>query len=170
VTACLFEYGSDFAAFIARFPACVALPWLADVAQLEWAMHLAFHAPDVAPAGSWRLAVTPAEELGSLVLDLEPSVGYVASRWPIDAIWRASQPGEEQTRVELNSGSVRLEVRRRDDDVVFRPLSAGAFAFRRTLARREPLERAVDAALAADPVFDLTSELRGLLDEQLLVA
>jgi hypothetical protein len=167
-TPCLFEYGGDFPAFVERFPACAALPWLADVAQLEWAMNLAFHAPDVTPMGPGRLVVTPPDELGALVLELEPSVTYVASRWPIDAIWRANQPGVEQITVELDSGSVRLEVRRRDDDVVFRTLPAGSFSFRRALADGEPLERAVDAARAADGAFDVTSEIRALLDQDLL--
>jgi hypothetical protein len=170
VAPCLFEYGSDFPAFIERFPACTALPWLADVAQLEWAMNVAFHAADVAPVGPGRLALTPPEELGTLVLGFEPSVTYVASRWPIDAIWRANQPGAEQMSVDLDSESVRLEVRRRDDDVVFRALSAGSFAFRRALAHQEPLERALNAALTAEPSFDLTSEIRALVDEELFAA
>ena len=32
---CLFEYGADFPEFVAAFPACAHLPWLADVARLE---------------------------------------------------------------------------------------------------------------------------------------
>lgn len=170
VTPCLFEYGGDLPSFIERFPACAALPWLADVARLEWAMNVAFHAPDMAPIGPARLAVTPAEELGALVLEFDPSVTYVASGWPIDAIWRANQPGDEQTSVDLDSGSVRLEVRRRDDDVLFRALPAGSFSFRRALAGGEPLGRAVDAALTADVSLDLASEIRALLDEELLAA
>src|SRR5947208_1451168 len=46
---CLFEYGADFPEFVAAFPACAHLPWLADVARLEWAMNAALPAPD-APA------------------------------------------------------------------------------------------------------------------------
>src|SRR5437762_1260948 len=46
---CLFEYGADLPEFIAAFPACAPLPWLADVARLEWAMNVALHAPDAVP-------------------------------------------------------------------------------------------------------------------------
>jgi hypothetical protein len=169
-TPCLFEYGGDFAFFIERFPACAALPWLADVARLEWSMNVAFHAPDVAMIGSDRLAATPPEELGALGVEFEPSATYIESRWPIDAIWRANQSGVEGTVVDLDSGSVRLEIRRVDDDVVFRALPAGSFAFRRALANHAPLERAVDAGLAADASLDLTSEIRALIDEKLLAA
>jgi hypothetical protein len=167
---CLFEYGGDLPAFIERFAACAALPWLADVARLEWALNVAFHAPDVVPIGPVRLAVTPPEQLSALVLELDPSVTYIASRWPIDAIWRAHQPGGERISVELDSGSAQLEVRRRDDDVVFRTLSASSFAFRRALADHAPLARAVDAALATGGSFDITGEIRALLDENLVAA
>jgi hypothetical protein len=46
---CLFEYGAGFADFLAEFPACRALPYLADVARLEWAMQRALHAADAIP-------------------------------------------------------------------------------------------------------------------------
>lgn len=167
---CLFEYGGDFPLYIERFPACAALPWLADVARLEWALNVAFHAPDVATIGSERLLATPTDELGALSVECEPSVTYVESSWPIDAIWRANQPGDEGTVVDLDSGSVRLQIRRVDDEVVFRALPAGSFAFRRALADDEPLDRAVDAGLTADASLDLTSEIRALIDEKLLAA
>jgi hypothetical protein len=167
---CLFEYGADLPGFIGRFPACAALPWLADVARLEWAMNVAFHAPDVPTIPSEQLAATPAEELGALTFEFEPSVTYVESRWPIDAIWRANRSSDEAAAVEVDSGSVRLEIRRRDDEVVFRALPAGSFAFRRALAHPEPLERAVDAALTVDASLDLASEIRALFDENLVAA
>jgi hypothetical protein len=72
--------------------------------------------------------------------------------------------------VDVASGPVRLEIRRRGDDVVSRALPASSFAFRRALAEHAPLERALEAALAADVSFDLATEIRALLDEQLLAA
>jgi len=167
---CLFEYGADFAPFIERFPACAALPWLADVARLEWAMNVAFHAPDVPKGGSEQLTATLPEDVAAAMFEFEPSVTYLESRWPIDAIWHANQPRDEATAVDLDAGSVRLEIRRVDDEVVFRRLPGGSFAFRRALASRETLERAVDAGLMADISLDLTSEIRTLLDERLLAA
>jgi hypothetical protein len=166
---CLFEYGGDFAAFIERFPACAALPWLADVARLEWAMNAALHAPDARPLAPDRLAAMSPETLAQLVVELDPSVTLLSSSWPVDGIWRANQHGAEPVPVDLDAGPVRLEIRRRGDDVVFRALPAGAFAFRRTLAEQAPLEQAVKAAVAADLSFDLTAEIRAVLDEELLV-
>ena len=41
---CLFEYGAHFPDFVATFPPCHHLEYLGDVARLEWAMHIAWHA------------------------------------------------------------------------------------------------------------------------------
>ena len=52
----LAEYGEGFAGFLEEFEPARELPYLADVARLEWLRNLAFHAPD--RAGSrfrpWR--------------------------------------------------------------------------------------------------------------------
>jgi len=166
---CLFEYGADFAEFVAAFPACAHLPWLADVARLEWAMNAALHAPDAAPLDPEALRALPPAALAPLMLRLDPSVTLLASRWPLDAIWRANQP-EADGAADLAAGGVRLEIRRLGEDVVFRALPPGTFALRAALGAGRPLEDAVERALGEDPAFDLAGEIRALLDERLLVA
>src|SRR5512132_1143419 len=89
---CLFEYGANFADFIAAFPACQHLPYLADVARLEWAMNAALHAADATALEAEGLrALTPAE-LARLALRLDPSVTLLTSAWPVHRLWRANQP------------------------------------------------------------------------------
>jgi len=166
---CLFEYGADFAEFVATFPSCAHLPWLADVARLEWAMNAALHAPDAAALEPEALRALDPAALARLTLRLEPSVMPLESPWPVDAIWRANQPAADGV-VDLRAGGARLEIRRLDDDVIFRALPPGAFAFRAALAAGRTLEDAVERALAAEPSFDLASEIRALLDERVLAA
>ena len=165
---CLFEYGADFPEFVAAFPACAHLPWLADVARLEWAMNAALHAPDALPLEPEALRALDPAALARLTLRLDPSVTLLASRWPVDAIWRAIQAGADGV-VDLEQGQARLEVRRLGDDVIYRALPAATFAFRAALAARRTLEDAVEQALDADPAFGLTGEIRALLDERVLV-
>ncbi|HEV8474720.1 MAG TPA: DUF2063 domain-containing protein, partial [Methylomirabilota bacterium] len=151
------------------FPACQHLPYLADVARLEWAMNAALHAADATALEPEGLrALTPAE-LARLALRLDPSVTLLASAWPVDRIWRANQPDASDV-VDLDAGTVRLEVRRVGDDVVYRALAPATFALRAALAAGHTLEDAVERALAEDAAFDLTAEVRALLDERLLVA
>jgi hypothetical protein len=111
------------------------------------------------------------EDVGRLVLRLEPSASWLRSPWPIDRIWRANQSdADPDATVDLAAGGVTLEIRRGRDDVVsMRPLESATFAFRASLGTGATLGAAADAGLAADPAFDLTAALRALLDEALLV-
>jgi len=166
---CLFEYGATFPEFLDAFPPCRDLPYLGDVARLEWAMHRALHAPDAAPLGPEALRSVAPEAAGGLILALDASVSLLASQWPIEAIWRANQPGavEEGVTVDLRAGGVALEVRRRGDDVACRVIAPAVHAFRCALADGRPLAAATERALAADPTFDLPGELGALFREGL---
>ncbi len=165
---CLFEYGGELAAFLAAFPACAHLPWLADVARLEWAINGAQHAPGATPllADIWRSL--DADGLAALTVQVDRSVTLLESPWPVDAIWRANQAGADGA-VDLVAGAVRLEVRRIDDDIVLRALPAGSFALRAALAAGRTLQEAVDRALLAEPALNLAREIRALLDDGMLV-
>ena len=113
---CLFEYGATFPAFLEAFPPCAGHPYLADVARLEWAMNVASHADDAAPIAPAALESVRPEDVGRLVLRLDPSASWLRSPWPIDRIWRANQPDADPAgTVDLAAGGVTLEVRRRDD-------------------------------------------------------
>ena len=166
---CLFEYGATFPAFLAEFPACEGLPYLADVARLEWAMNRALHAPDHVPIEPTVLRDQVSTVSGGEVFCLDPSLSLVVSPWPIDRIWRANQPdADPDVTVDLRAGGVRLEVRRVGDDVVFRGLDPGAFAFRHALAESRRLAEAVGRARAVDEGFDLAAALAALFAEGLL--
>jgi hypothetical protein len=167
---CLFEYGASFPRFLAEFPPCQHLGYLPDVARLEWAIHAAGFAGDAAPLDPARLAAVPPDETPWLVVRLDPSAAYVESAWPIDRIWRANQPERDGgDPVDLASGAVQLEIRRRDGDVVFRALDAATYAFRQALAGGQPLTGAAERALARRADFPLAAAVRDLLDEELLV-
>ena len=165
---CLVEYGADLPEFVAAFPACANLPWLADVARLEWAMNMAMHAPDVVPLAPEWLGGTAPSALGQLALRLDPSLTLLASRWPVDAIWRAARDGDATSTVDLDAGAVQLEVRRAGDAVVYRALPCATFVFREALAAGRTLTEAVETALDVDPALDVAAEIRALLDDRLV--
>jgi hypothetical protein len=167
---CLFEYGVSLPHFLAEFPPCQDLVYLPDVARLEWAIHAAWHAEDGMALDLHCLRSLAPDDLTSLMLSLEPSVSYVTSPWPIDRIWRANQPdADPSVTVSLEAGAAHLEIRRHDDEVTFRTLKIGTLAFRSACARHLLLPQAFEAALAADPHFDLTMALYTLFTEGLVV-
>jgi len=166
----LFEYGASFPYFLADFPPCRELVYLPDVARLEWAMHVAWYAEEATPVDPQRWRGLTPDGLACLTLAFAPCVSYVSSPWPIERIWRVNQPEADPTEtVRLEGDGVRLEVRRIADHVMYRALDAGTFAWRAALAAHQPLEEAVEAALAATPDFDLTTALQTLFAQGLVV-
>jgi len=165
---CLFEYGATFPDFLANFPPCRHLAYLPDVARLEWAMNVALHAADATPLTTETARALSAGTLESARLALHPSVTLLASPWPVDALWRANQPGGDGV-VDLDAGAVDLQIWRRGDDVAFRALAPAAAAFRRALADGGTLTVAARAALDAEPGADLAALLREALDDEVLL-
>lgn len=162
---CLFEYGQGFARYLAAVPTLMALPYLPDVARLEWALNTARHAPDGPRLPAEALAPLQDRDFSTVVFTLHPATCLIASAFPIDSIWRANQPdADPQEVVRLDAGARRLLIHRDgDDDVVWCPLAAGEFAFVAALSEGLPLGKAWNRASAADPLFDGGRTLSGLL-------
>ncbi len=91
------RYGAGLPAFLAGYPPAAALPWLADVARLEWAWHESLMAADASPADFAALAGVSGEAQPALRFALHPSVRLVRSAWPVLAIWEANQEGRDGT-------------------------------------------------------------------------
>ena len=169
--ACLSTYGGQFADFLSEFPACCELAYLPDVARLEWLMHLAVHASDTTPLEPNALRAFAADDTFRLTFQIEPSIGYLASAYPVDRIWLSNQPGADpDMRVSLNDGGVCLEVRRIEDMVGYRQLKPASFTFRAGLARGQWLGEAAAAAMELDPSFDVADALAELFTERSVIA
>jgi len=168
---CLFEYGTHFPAFLAAFPPCRRLEYLADVARLEWALHRALHA-EVRPTSldPAKLGSLAPHEVAQLTFQFDPSVTLLNSPWPIDQIWRVNQADEEvYAPVDLNEEGVSLEIRRWENDVGFRRLDPAIYTFRSTLATGHALARAAEAALGASQEFDCVAALHELLTDGVII-
>ena len=167
--ACLFEYGEGFPNFLAAFPPCAQLPYIGDVARLEWLINLALHSPGLPSIDSRELAHVDSRDYPRLVFSLQPSLRLIESKWPIDRIWHENKPGAEgEGVVDLNVGGCHLEVRQSGDDVIFRSLEVAEFVLRTELAGGGTLNEAVEAALARDRLFDTAHGLRRLFAEGLV--
>lgn len=96
----LHAYGEAFAAFLATYEHAAPLPWLADMARLEWALHAAQFAADAPPFDAAALAAVPTGRHGAIRLRLHPAVSLLRSTWPLVPWWEANQPGRDGTPVE----------------------------------------------------------------------
>lgn len=156
----LHDFGDQFAAFLEAFEPAATLPYLADVARLEWAWHNAFHAAGHAALSLEQLATVPATLHDRLVFALHPAARLLVSDYPILAIWQANQPDADEQEIDLAAGGVRLLVLRRGLDIEFKTLGVGEYQLLRACADGRRFAAACAAALAAEPDFDLPGTLQ----------
>jgi len=86
--------GAKLARFLAEHERAAPLrqrfPWAADVARLEWAIQVAFDAPDARPLRPEDVARIPPEDWADLGLALHPTAELFELAWPVCALRRAS--------------------------------------------------------------------------------
>ena len=97
----LADYGDQFADFVHHDPALATLPWLSDVARLEWARHCAWHgvnqpASDFAGLGQ----LTPEQQL-TVIFQLPHSAQLLGSAYATHAIWLAHQAEDYDDKPKL---------------------------------------------------------------------
>lgn len=148
-TPILAEYGEDFAEFISDFEPARELPYLADVARLEWAVGRAYHAADAAPLPLGKARDIPVDLLVDAVITLHPSSQLVSSRFPILSIWTTNMFDETVREVSLDAGEDALIVRPCLEVAAYR-LPVGGFHFIAALARGESLSAAAATTEKAD--------------------
>jgi len=158
----LAEYGGGFAAFLTAFEPARTLPYLADVAALEWAMNEAHHAPDDTALTPENLAVVPPENSAALVLALRRSCRLLHSNYRVDRLWQAHQPSGSLQDLAID-GDCHLLVYRSHDDAEMMALDAAGFALLSRIGEGVTLEAAYESAAAIDPAFDLSGALGAYL-------
>ena len=143
------EYGGCFAAFLATYPHAATLPYLPDVARLEWACHECEQAPDAAAFDFAALAAVAPDQHAGLRFTLHPSVRLVASAHPVVSIHAANAPGRDGTPDRVHGAQFAL-VHRVDAHARVRSCEREHFVLLEALARGDSLgaTRAAPDALA----------------------
>ena len=165
------QFGDRFADFLADFPPVDELPYLPDMARLEWAVHLAHYAADAPGLAPEALAALHPDQLEARRFSLHPACALLASDWQVAALWRAHQDGEGQGMFphDLPAASCALVCRPRWKAQVL-VVDAAAHAALLALQRGQTFGAALDAAFGLDPAFDLAAHLRQWLAHAVLTA
>lgn len=150
-------YGEDFPEFIETFPPCSDLPYLADLARLEGARTRAYHAADAVPLTAEDFAGIETE-LVALRIRPHPSLFVLASQHPIATIFAMNIGDEPLAEIEDWHGED-VCVARPHMHVEVHRLPKGGAVFLSRWADGAPLTISAEAALAAEPDFDLAENL-----------
>jgi len=158
------EYGARFAEFVGAFEHTRDLPYLPDVARMEWLAHRAYYARDPAPFELHGL-----DE--SSRLRLTPPCALLASGWPLARIWTVHQDDYEGAfDVDLRSGPDRILVHRPGWRVQVRSLAPGDYRFLSMIRANKTLGEALEAALAEDAALDVSLALARWVDAGVVTA
>lgn len=161
------RYGVGLPAWIAAFEPATALPYLSDIARLEWARLCAFHAADAEPVGLQALMglMQAPERLAGTVLSLHPALSIVRSPHPIVSLWRAHQQDDaardrQLSALCMDADESALVFRDPSDDAVVLELPDADAPLTAAIAAGAALAAAQQAHPQADLVRVLTLLLR----------
>jgi hypothetical protein len=167
-SAVLLRYGAGFADFIAGFPPAATVPYLADMATLEWLRHSAYHAADAVPLPLQALA-SAADRAADAVLALHPSLGVVRSSYPIVSIYELNLEIGDVSPARLAGSEDALVARSGLAVEICRPPESGA-PFILALKDGKTIGAAVISALRESSAFDLKANLARLMASGAIVA
>jgi hypothetical protein len=138
-------YGSEFPAFLRSFPPATSIVYLAEVAELEWAVNSALHAADVTPLDVAGLGAIEAEAQARICFLPEPSVRLLRLDYPADVIWRAVLDSDDDAigKVDLGCGPRNVLVERRPAGVKVECLDEQAWSFLAKLCDGSSIESAL---------------------------
>ncbi|MDH2434335.1 DNA-binding domain-containing protein [Pokkaliibacter sp. MBI-7] len=165
-------YGGEMAAMLRAMPEADGLPYLGDVAELEWAWHECYYAADSADFDMAKLAAVAPDAFAQLRFVLSPALQLVRSDYPLYTIWQRHQPDSEVVQVDLGQGGQCVALWRPYGQVQIRPLSRGEYQLLLTLQQGASLQQAVeslDGLTDGDTEVDVQATLGWLLQQRMLV-
>ncbi len=125
------HYGYDYAIFLDSLDNLQTVPYLSDVARLEWAWQKIINGSKTKPGNLQSLATLKADESDNLLFALSPHSSLIQSHYAINKIWQANQENlinnNEQT-FEINT-EVNLFIWRSGLDMKIDAIESKQFLF-----------------------------------------
>ncbi len=97
-------YGEGFADFLDSFAPASSLPYLPDLARLEWAVSRALHADDSEALDPVALAAIETEDHPRIVFVPQPALTFLKVSFPVDSIWQAVLTEDDNALDEIAFG------------------------------------------------------------------
>lgn len=159
-TPLMMHYGAAMPDYLETFAPLAHIGYLPDVARLELALRRSYHAADTAAFDAARLGAVAPDVLMASRLVLAAPVQLIRSQWPLVDIWRFNMiDGVTKPRdIAQSALIVRAEF---DPDM--HPLDGAQTDWIACIISGQTLAVAQEAALAANPAFDLTPLLSLLI-------
>ena len=160
-------YGDDFAEFLTGFDPVASLPYLPDMARLEHARRVSYHAADDPVADLSALGAMDEANLLSLRMTMQAATQVIQSKHPIFSIWRYNS-SDDKSPIQDEGEDVLIS--RPMETVEMRTLPPGGAVFLTSLMSGQTLGDAAEAGLEASDAFDLGANLNGMFGAGIISA
>jgi hypothetical protein len=141
------DVGAGLPAFLRSNVPTADLPFLPDLAELEWSLVEAFNAHAKPAVDAMQLASLGIDDWDRVVLHLHAGLGVLTSAWPIREIWEARETPVESIDIDLENRPDQVLIHRSGFQVRCESIDAGeAFALTEIQRGRALGEVAMDLA------------------------
>ncbi|MCB9989680.1 MAG: putative DNA-binding domain-containing protein [Rhodospirillales bacterium] len=153
-------YGATFPAFLEQYEPARCLPYLPDIARMEWAKNEAYYARDDAPLDPASLQKIPQNELQHIHLHFRDSVRFIESRYPLITIRDfCSNDNSDDTILDIDTGPSHLMIFRPQLRSFILEVDPFEYLFLQQIAKNKTLGQAATTVTALAPDFPLENIL-----------
>ena len=153
-------YGHDLAMFLEESPLRLELPYLPDMARLEWALLVAYGAVDDPAFDLAALAAVPVARHADVLIGVWAGTALIESPWSLVDLWQAHQLAKNDRDAVLAGIDISSPLKcrglvvRSEGRVSVLTLGAGEAVFLRALQSGQPLGQAIVMAMKAADGFN----------------
>ncbi len=157
------RFGAHFEAFLSGFEHVRELPYLSDMARLEWQLHRIHYAVHEEALQAQDIDPQTVEQC---TFAWQPTARLFESSWAVVPLWLAHQGGPFPEKMDAPS---RALLSRPQWTAQVTPLPAPDYAALQALEEGKTFGDALDAAFALDENFNVAASLQQWLQQQILV-
>ena len=158
----LIGFGREFPRFLRGFEPASSLPYLPDVAALEFLHRDAFHAAEASPLDAGLLHALADRHGDALCLTLHPSARLLRAPFGVLDVWQANLQ-DDPAPMAIADRAEHLLIIRPDADVHVRRVTEAGFAVLAALGDGLPLGRSIEAVDGLPGADALPAELAALI-------
>lgn len=154
------DYGGGFADFIKDFEVAKGLPYLSDIARMEWAVNEVYYAPDDTAIDMKKLQGVAEKDFERLSFSLRKSCRFITSDYPLYEIRDFCLEESRVGHLNIDSGASNLLIFRPELDVEIFEITDNELHFLQNIAKGQKIEHAIETIDADEPNVNLTEILQ----------
>jgi hypothetical protein len=157
----LHAYGKNFSEFLSHFAPAQTVPYLPEVAQLEWGYHEVFHAADHDGMDIKRLHNVSPANYEKIKFQLHPASRLFAFHFPVSYICEiCANENNSDENITLPAHGEKILLMREAQEIEMKVLSLAEFTFLSSFNNNENLSAVCEKVLALDEHFDIEKSLQ----------